>query len=42
MILKRSVRVVKKIQVEGVWKFVSLERQGTRYVWDCRSRKLNL
>jgi integrase len=36
MILKRSVRVVKKTQVESVWKFVSLERHGTRYVWDGR------
>ena len=36
MILKRSVRIVKKIQVDRVWKFVSLKRQGTRYVWDAR------
>ena len=36
MILKRSVRIVKKIQVDRVWKFVSLERRGTRYVWDGR------
>ncbi|MBM3813312.1 MAG: hypothetical protein FJW20_16935 [Acidimicrobiia bacterium] len=36
MILKRSVRIVKKVRVDGLWKFVSLERNGKRYVWDER------
>ena len=34
-ILKR-VRVIKKIQEGGAWRFVSLEREGKRYVWDPR------
>ena len=33
---RRSVRIVKKIQQDGVWKFVSLARNGARYVWDPR------
>ena len=34
--LKR-VRIIKKIrESSGVWKFVSLERTGARYVWDNR------
>lgn len=36
MTLQRSVRLVKKIQEAGVWKFVSLARNGVRYVWDPR------
>jgi hypothetical protein len=36
MILKRSVRIVKKVQIDGVWKFVSLARNGSRYIWDQR------
>ena len=34
-ILKR-VRVIKKIQEGGAWRFVSLKRSGKRYVWDPR------
>ena len=34
-ILKR-VRVIKKIQEGGAWRFVSLKREGKRYVWDPR------
>jgi hypothetical protein len=33
---RRSVRIVKKIQMDGMWKFVPLARNGTRYVWDPR------
>jgi hypothetical protein len=36
MLLKRSVRILKKVQVDGAWKFVSLARNGNRYVWDDR------
>lgn len=36
MVLKKSVRIVKKICQDGVWRFVSLKRNGTRYVWDAR------
>ncbi|MGH9771876.1 MAG: tyrosine-type recombinase/integrase [Candidatus Acidiferrales bacterium] len=36
MTIRRSVRIVKKIQEAGVWKFVSLARKGSRYVWDPR------
>jgi hypothetical protein len=32
MILKRSVRIVKKVQVDGVWKFVSMAHNGNRYI----------
>ena len=34
-ILKR-VRVIKKIQEGGAWRFVSLKREGKRHVWDPR------
>src|SRR5258708_39486930 len=34
-ILKR-IRVIKKIQEGGAWRFVSLKRAGKRYVWDPR------
>jgi len=36
MTARRSIRIVKKIQEAGVWKFVSLARNGSRYVWDPR------
>ncbi len=36
MKLKRSVRILKKVQVDGRWKFASLKRNGKRYVWDER------
>ncbi len=36
MNLKRSVRIVKKVNDNGVWKFVSLGQNGKRYVWDER------
>src|SRR5215471_21202604 len=35
--LKKQVRIVKKVRAEdGVWTFVSLDRIGSRYVWDER------
>jgi hypothetical protein len=34
-ILKR-IRVIKKIQEGGAWRFVSLKRAAKRYVWDPR------
>jgi hypothetical protein len=34
-ILKR-IRVIKKIQEDGAWRFVSLKRAGKRGVWDPR------
>lgn len=34
-ILKR-IRVIKKIQEDGSWRFVSLKRAGKRCVWDPR------
>jgi hypothetical protein len=33
--LKR-VRVIKKVQEEQAWRFVSLKQNGSRYVWDDR------
>lgn len=33
--LKR-VRVIKKLQEEGGWRYVSLKQNGSRYVWDDR------
>ncbi|MGH9771914.1 MAG: tyrosine-type recombinase/integrase [Candidatus Acidiferrales bacterium] len=33
--LKR-VRVIKKIQQEGAWRYVSMKRNGNRYLWDDR------
>ncbi|HEX9000336.1 MAG TPA: hypothetical protein VGB07_10590, partial [Blastocatellia bacterium] len=34
---KKRVRIIKKVRVEsGVWKFISLEKVGNRYVWDKR------
>ncbi|HZS51439.1 MAG TPA: hypothetical protein VFA54_11290 [Bryobacterales bacterium] len=36
MILKRSVRIAKKVQADGVWKFVSLTRNGNRCIWEER------
>jgi hypothetical protein len=36
MNLKKSVRIVKKINEAGVWEFVALRRNGPRYVWDDR------
>ena len=33
----KQVRIIKKIRVSsGVWRFVSLKRIGSRYVWDKR------
>src|SRR5215470_11620855 len=35
--LKKQVRIVKKVRdQDGVWRFVSLGRIGSRYVWDER------
>jgi hypothetical protein len=36
MPMLKRVRVIKKIQEGGVWRFVSLQRNGKRYVWDPR------
>jgi integrase family protein with SAM-like domain len=34
---KKRVRIIKKVRVEsGVWKFISLEKIGDRYLWDKR------
>src|SRR5262249_10886105 len=34
---KKRVRIIKKVRVEGgVWKFISLEKIGNRYLWDKR------
>jgi integrase len=34
---KKRVRIIKKIRLaNGVWKFVSLKRAGSRYLWDRR------
>jgi hypothetical protein len=33
--LKR-VRVIKKIQEGGVWRYISVKQNGSRYVWDGR------
>ena len=33
----KRVRIIKKVRlVDGVWKFISLDRAGSRYVWDNR------
>lgn len=37
MSVKKAVRIIKKIREEnGVWRFISLHRAGTRYAWDKR------
>lgn len=37
MAAKKRVRIIKKVRVTGgVWKFISLDRVGSRYVWDKR------
>ena len=37
MLTKKHVRIIKKIRGEdGVWRFVSLRRAGSRYIWDTR------
>ncbi len=34
---KKRVRIIKKVRTEsGVWKFISLEKIGNRYLWDKR------
>ncbi len=36
-IAKKQVRIIKKIrEASGVWRFISLQRAGLRYVWDDR------
>jgi hypothetical protein len=36
-VAKKRVRIIKKVRItEGVWKFISLDRIGQRYVWDRR------
>jgi hypothetical protein len=35
MLTKKHVRIIKKIRGEdGVWRFISLRRAGSRYIWD--------
>lgn len=37
MAARKRVRIIKKIRITGgIWRFVSLDRIGTRYVWDKR------
>jgi hypothetical protein len=36
MPIVKRVRVIKKIQESGAWRFISLKRAGKRYVWDPR------
>jgi len=37
MAAKKQVRIIKKVRdTDGVWRFVSLDRAGKRYVWDSR------
>lgn len=34
---KKRVRIIKKVSITGgIWRFVSLDRIGKRYVWDKR------
>ena len=34
---KKQVRIIKKVRdTDGVWRFVSLDRAGKKYVWDNR------
>lgn len=34
---KKRIRVIKKVRIaRGVWKFISLDHVGNRYVWDKR------
>src|SRR5262249_27813260 len=36
-IAKKQVRIIKKIrEASGIWRFISLQRAGSRYVWDDR------
>src|SRR5260370_25835415 len=36
--LRKRVRIIKKVRVaSGLWKFISLDRIGKRYVWDKRT-----
>jgi integrase/recombinase XerD len=32
----KRVRVIKKVQDEGLWRYVSLKQNGSRYLWDDR------
>lgn len=37
-VAKKRVRIIKKVRIAGgLWKFISLDRIGSRYVWDKRS-----
>jgi hypothetical protein len=36
MSLKKRVRIIKKIQEGGTWKFISMKRAGNRFIWDER------
>ncbi len=37
MTAKKQVRIIKKVRdTDGVWRFVSLDRAGKKYVWDNR------
>lgn len=36
-VAKKRVRIIKKVRIAGgLWKFISLDRVGTQYVWDKR------
>jgi hypothetical protein len=40
MAAKKQVRIIKKVRdTDGVWRFVSLDRAGKKYIWDSRPGK---
>lgn len=36
MAATKTIRIIKKIQQDGAWRFVTLARNGSRYEWDSR------
>lgn len=32
----KRVRIIKRIRVSSVWRFISLQKNGARYIWDQR------
>jgi hypothetical protein len=37
MAAKKQVRIIKKVRdTDGIWRFVSVDRAGKKYVWDNR------
>ena len=36
MAATKTIRIIKKIQQDGAWRFVTLARHGSRYEWDSR------